>query len=525
MPKTLRIVLVLGLYSLVGCAPSQPMPVAVQPGIDLITLDPNSTATSTPFQPLPATATSTPSATFTSTSTDVPTDTPTLTPAPPTDTETSTPTVLTPTPAPQSLWTQYTFFVNLAYSTRTLKVLETIHYLNTTGENLTNIVLAVEPNLWSHCFTLNSISEDSSNLTNYSLDGQKLTINLASPLLPQGGTTFSIAYGLSLPPKSFDKTFGYLSDQVDLTDWYPFVVPYSNGWVLHDTYPFGEHLVYDSANFEVNLQVDDPKVIIAASGLSEANGDWTRYYLSGARTFVFSASDQFLFEQSNVGPTVIRSYYFAGNENAGDAVLNLAKQAVALYGVKFAPPPYPSLSVVETSMSDGEEYDGLVFLATRFYDAYDGTGRNDLTTIGAHEIAHQWWFGLVEGDRAVAPWVDEAITVYSEELFYEYNYPHYGNWWWKFRVDYFNPAGYVDGSTYSFATFQQFVGAVYLNGAYFVQELRTRVGDPAFFAFLKDYANRYAHQRVSAEDFFSTLRLHTNTDFSDILRKYFKNVY
>lgn len=417
------------------------------------------------------------------------------------------------------------FFVTLSYAAHSLSVQETIRYSNNTGQNLTDFVLAVEPNLSGHCFTLKTIGEDGGAITNYRLDGQRLTINLDAPLVPEAVTTFTINYDLALPSKSFTKTFGYLSHQVNLTDWYPFIVPYSGGWILHDPNPFGDHLVYDSANFEVNLKVDDPKVVIAASGLSEANGDWTRYRLSGARTFVFSASDQFLSEQSTVGTTVIRSYYFAGNENAGDAVLNMAKQAVALYGVKFAPPPYPSLNVVETSMSDGEEFDGLVFLATRFYDAYDGTGRNDLITIGAHEISHQWWFGLVEGDRAVAPWVDEAMAVYSEKLFYEFNYPHYGNWWWQYRVDYFNPSGYVDGRLYDFPTFQIYVNAVYLNGAHFVQDLRTRLGDEAFFAFLKDYAARFAHARVSPEDFFSAVRMHTTADFSDILQKYFMRAY
>jgi aminopeptidase N len=62
-----------------------------------------------------------------------------------------------------------------------------------------------------------------------------------------------------------------------------------------------------------------------------------------------------------------------------------------------------------------------------------------------------------------------------------------------------------------------------LNGAEFLDALRTRVGDEAFFAFLKDYASRYAHKHATADDFFATLRLHTNTNFSDIIAKYFQD--
>ncbi|MCK7516234.1 MAG: hypothetical protein MZV64_00150 [Ignavibacteriales bacterium] len=51
----------------------------------------------------------------------------------------------------------------------------------------------------------------------------------------------------------------------------------------------------------------------------------------------------------------------------------------------------------------------LVFLATKFYNEYSGSARSNLVTIGAHEIAHQWWFGLAGSDQALEPWLDEAL--------------------------------------------------------------------------------------------------------------------
>ena len=132
------------------------------------------------------------------------------------------------------------------------------------------------------------------------------------------------------------------------------------------------------------------------------------------------------------GPVKIRSYYFPGDENASGAVLWMATQSLGLYEAKFGPYPYQSLSVVETDVSDGQEYDGLVFLATKFYSQYNGTAKSDLIMIGTHEIAHQWWFGLVGSDQAEEPWLDEAMAVYTEHIFYEYNYPNYGDWWWRF---------------------------------------------------------------------------------------------
>ncbi len=486
----------------------------------LPTIDPNSTATSTPFQP----------ATATQTDTAVPptnTATPT-TAAPTTEPPTAAPGASNPPPTqtpPSSGRTHYTFYMSLDYAGKQVAVNETIQYANTTGQALTDLVLAVEPNLWNNCFTLVSLAQDDSEVTNYDLTGHRLTVYLGAPLAPGATTSLALGYSLNLPLKDSSGTFGYTSSQVNLTDWYPFIVPYSSGWVLHDPWPFGETLDYDAADYDVNIKVSSSDVVLAASAPAESNGETTHYRLDAARTFAFSASDSFKVDESAVGPIKIHSYYFAGDGDASQAVVWMATQSIALYQAKFAPYPYQSLSIVETSLPDGQEYDGLVFLGSSFYSGYNGSARSNLVTIGTHEIAHQWWFGLVGDDQATEPWLDEAMSVYSERIFYEYNYPAYGDWWWNFRVNYFGPTGYVDSSVYSFATFRGYVDAVYLNGANFLDDLRTRIGDEAFFAFLKDYAAQFTHRRVSTADFFAVLRQHTNKDFSDIMQSYFQGQY
>ncbi len=524
MPKTFRLLCLLCVWTLGSCAPVPPDPSAGSgQGLVLVTVDPNSSATPTAFQPEGASETPVPS--LTPTDTAVPTETATPAPPPPTATSTPAPTMAPDTPVPAGSRTQYTFYVRLDYAARTAAVDETIRYFNATGRSLSSLVLAVEPNLWANCFVLNALAQDGAAVTNYTLDGQRLIAYASQPVQPGAATTLTLSYSLTLPPKHYEGTFGYLDYQINLTDWYPFIVPYSGGWLLHDPSSFGEHLVYDAADFEVNLKVNDPSVLVAASAPPESNGDWTRYRLGGARTFVLSASDRFKVVESAVGSALIRSYYFAGDEDPGQSVLWMATQSLGLYGVKYAPYPYPSLSVVETDLPDGQEYDGLVFLASKFYSEYNGTAKSNLFTIGTHEIAHQWWFGLVGSDQAVDPWLDEAMAVYSEKIFYEYNYPRYGDWWWSFRVNYFGPSGWVDSSIYDHATFRSYTNAVYLNGANFLDDLRARIGDEAYFAFVQDYAARFAHGRATTYDFFAVLRQHTGVDFSDLMRAYFQRQY
>jgi hypothetical protein len=522
--KRWRWTLSLGTCLVVACTPlSAP---AVQPPLVLVTLDPHASPTPTPFQPPPPEDTAVP--TVVSSETPTAAWSPTAVPptATPEDTFTPAPAPAPPTSIPAAGRTQYTLYVTLDYLARGVAVNETIGFTNNTGRSLQTIVLAVEPNMWTNCFSLSELNQDGAAVADYTLSGQRLSISLSQPLGPGATTTLSVGYSLSLPVKSFASTFGYRTDQINLTDWYPFIVPFKDDWLLHDPWPFGEHLVYDTADFDVNVKVIGTDVILAASAPAEGgDASTTHYHLEGARAFVISASDSYQVDESAVGAVKIRAYYLPDHENANKAVVWMATQSLGLYQAKFGPYPYPSLSIVEADMTDGQEYDGLVFLASKFYSEYNGTAKSNLFTIGTHEIAHQWWFGLVGDDQATEPWLDEALAVYSERIFYQYNYPNFGDWWWAFRVNYFGPQGYIDSSVYSFATFRGYVNAVYLNGANFLDDLRSRIGDESFFASLEDYASSYAHGRATTADFFAVVRRHTTKDLSDLIRTYFQGQY
>ena len=90
-------------------------------------------------------------------------------------------------------------------------------------------------------------------------------------------------------------------------------------------------------------------------------------------------------------------------------------------------------------------------------------------------------------DQAQEPWLDEALSTYSEKLYYENLQPTGLDWWWKYRINYFSPQGWVDGSIYNPAGYRAYRDAVYLNGALFLDDLRNLIGDAPFFNFLGDY--------------------------------------
>jgi hypothetical protein len=421
------------------------------------------------------------------------------------------------------------------YAAKSLSVDETILYPNHSGQPLNDLVLAVEPNLWANCFALTNLSLNDSPVADYKLDSQKLSFSLPAPLAPETSLTLKIQYTLNLPEiaptdpnLSRPRIFGFSQKQINLTNWYPFIVPNVAGqWILHDPWYYGEHLVYDAADYVVNLKFADPAnaPVVASSGAPTQNGDSTTYTLTSGRAFVLSASTEFLTSNVQVGNATVTSYYFPMYEAGGKAALNASAQALQIYSQRYGPYPHQTLAVVMGDFNDGMEFSGFFYLSRDFYNLYDGTLKNYLVFVAAHETAHQWWFEQVADDQAMQPWLDEALAIYSERVFYESIDPTLVPWWWSYRIDYYQPQGFVDIPIYSGGGFRPYTNAVYFRGAHFLEDLRTRIGDQAFFAFLQDYLKQENGKISTSADFFRILRLHTQVDFSDLIKQYFQNSY
>ena len=467
-------------------------------------------------------STATPAASFTPAATNTPL--PTETPIPPT---------ATPTPALERA--KYTLNTTIDYDAHTVTVDETILYPNLTGNQLNTLVIAIVPNLWIGSFRLGGISINGTPTTTYSITGQRLDIALSSFVLPRDVLTVNIQYTLSLPfaeqedPSiSRPRIYGYTTRQLNLTNWYPFVVPHVNGdWVLHEPWFYGEHLVYDSADYEVNLKFTESAITptVASSGVPEQQDGFVRYTINAARTFALAASREFQLSSVVVGDITVSSYYFPLSDTAGQAALQASAEAVQVFSQRYGPYPHKSLSLVMGDFNDGMEYSAFFYLSRDFYNLYDGTPANYLTFVAVHETSHQWWFEQLGNDQALQPWVDEALAAYSERVYYENVHPDLVSWWWIYRIDFYKPQGFVDIPIYDGQGFRPYTNAAYFQGAHFLEDLRMRIGDEAFFAFLQDYVAQGQNKIVTADDFFSILSKHTSTDYSDIVRKYFQNVY
>jgi hypothetical protein len=443
-------------------------------------------------------------------------------------TPTMPPSTETPTPVPIPAHEQYALTVAINYDAHYVTVDETILYPNHTGQSLNSLTLVVTPNLWQGCFHLDVLTVNQLAVTNFQLTLHRFDIALPTPVEPDSVTTVNLKYSLSLPymdqvNSQRARIFGYSEIQMNLVNWYPFVAPHINGeWVVREPWSHGEYLVYPIADFDLNLTFATPEnqPTVAASGFSDSAG---HYALTDGRAFAISASREFQVSSTQVDDVTVYSYYLPIYKTAGEAAMNASAQAVQVYSRRFGQYPHKTLSVVMADFKDSMEFSALYFHSRSFYNLYDGTPQNYLTFVAAHETGHQWWFDQVASDQALQPWLDESLTTYSEAIFYETLYPDLVQWWWGYRVDFFEPQGYIDIPVYDGQNADTYKAVVYLNGAHFFKDLRERIGDEAFFAFLQDYYARNRGRIVGEEDFFRVLDEHTDVDYSDIVKKYFRN--
>ncbi len=437
---------------------------------------------------------------------------------------TSATTAPTPTIAETPTLTQYELSVIFDVESKHLDVGERVTYVNRSDVYLNELIFVVEPLRWEGAFQLRDIRwEDGTPLSGLRLEGVGLRLPLREALAPGKSVALQLQFELHLPEPA--GAFGATGRQFNFSDWYPYLPAYDpqQGWLVHQPAYVGEHQAYDVADYHVEWTWADPAnaLILAASAAPQEIGGVLHFDLQAARCFALSASEEYEVVSAQEGPWSVRAFVFPEHTAAGQTVVNVAAEALALYDEIFKPYPYDSLTIVEADFFDGLETSGLFFLDQAYFDTYVEYPTGWLTTLVAHETSHQWWHTMVGNDQALEPWLDEALATYSERLFYELRHPEWVEWWWYRRVDIFHPRGMIDGRVYDYEDFRDYVDSVYLRGVRFLEAVRTRIGDEAFFAFLKDYAQRGDGNLLTAQDFFQILADHSDEDISEIKFEFF----
>ena len=174
----------------------------------------------------------------------------------------------------------------------------------------------------------------------------------------------------------------------------------------------------------------------------------------------------------------------------------------------FGKYPYQQLSVVKTNFCfGGMEYPNLVMISDDVED------KPSFDYVIVHEIAHQWWYGLVGNNEYNEAWVDEGLTEYSSALFFE-KHSKYGfeyeqvtdnafETYKNFVKIYSSILGDVDESMQrslsEFETEPEYVNCTYTKGMLLFDSLRETLGNRKFEKCLKHYFKDYKYKNSSYE--------------------------
>jgi aminopeptidase N len=147
-------------------------------------------------------------------------------------------------------------------------------------------------------------------------------------------------------------------------------------------------------------------------------------------------------------------------------------------------------------------------------------GSTTYQTTMAHELAHNWWGNNATCRTAADMWINEGLATYSEAIFLE-NLAGYGTYLSELQNNHKNvlEKAHIEDSTYHPLSPmpERFTYGyhTYLKGSTAMHNLRTYMGDGAFFSGLQAIQNQFHFKDIDAHDFRNSLENTTGQNLSD----------
>jgi hypothetical protein len=422
---------------------------------------------------------------------------------------------------------RYHFDVDLNYRVHRLDTVQRVTLPNTFGEPISEVVFNVPAAHTRGVFDLHSVEIEAKDAAR-TLNQTTLTVKLPRELKPGEVVTLTLKYAVRVPelnePQSFgDANLAYTDDAMSIGYWYPMLAPYRSGagWYAPDWQPIGDPFVSEVADYTAVITTTRDVTVVAGGDLSRAENVW-RYDLPRARTFGMIVSKDYRALSVPFGGVTYTVFTLPRHAALASVALKTTIQAALLYTSLYGPYPYKSLRVAEFSGPWSMEFSGFVVLGASEFDDYDGTLRNRLIRITAHEVSHQWWYGVVGNDQIREPWLDEGLARFNELRYYEAYAPRDVQWWWDNAIGINRPIAPVNSPVSAFDTHGAYLSSVYNQSARFFDALRTRLGADRFKAFLRDLYQRGSFRLITTQDFLKVLQVDARIDVRGVLRKFLR---
>lgn len=442
--------------------------------------------------------------------------------------------------------TTYTIAADLDPGKRSIQGTVSVDYVNDTGTTLDTLPFR----LYANGGETDTILADDVTVngdpvpTTLTVDNSVLAVPLATPLAPGDTATVAMGFTLLMPLDSSDQ-YGMLN--VDsatgtwaISEWYPIVAGWdpANGFELDPPSANGDPIFSTTSQYHVTVTTpEDWTLVTTGDATTEptAGGDrrtWT-IETGPVRDFTMVADADFQSVSQVVDGTTITSWFNAGSDRSGEAALTYAAQAIARFSDLLVPYPYTSFDVVPVELygAAGVEFPQLIYIAQSYYGpGQDLSTPNDFDFTIAHEVVHQWFYGLVGNNQYLHAFTDEGITNFLSSRIYfthEYGGAAGGAMFANAAQNVFISAAgagadqIVDTPTDDFDSGYAYAWAAYAKAPVGFNAIYERVGEAAFLQGLRDYIDAFAFHVAQPEDLRDALSQASGEDLAPLWQHWF----
>jgi hypothetical protein len=260
-------------------------------------------------------------------------------------------------------------------------------------------------------------------------DATDIRVPLPAPVAPGATLTLEVEWRATLP--SVVMRTGAEESFHMVAQWFPKLARLEpDGRWAHFPFHRLSEFYADFGDYDVTLDVPAAFVVGATGTGHEVAGAAPglrreRFVARGVHDFAFAAWDGFsVRERRTPDGVALRCLYPRGLDAVATLELDTVERGLADLGRAYGRYPYPSLTVVHPPRAareaGGMEYPTLITTGGRWYAPLLGARTLELVTL--HELAHQWFQGLVATDESRWPMLDEGLASYAEA--------RHGERWW-----------------------------------------------------------------------------------------------
>lgn len=283
-------------------------------------------------------------------------------------------------------------------------------------------------------------------------------IKLTAPLEPGGTVTIDTPFRVKIPDSKFSR-LGHTGQAYHITQWYPKPAVYDkDGWHAMPYLTQGE-FYSEFGRYDVTITLP-ANYVVGATGLLQDNPEeetWMnerstrqaladrsangnafppsaintkslRFVQENVHDFAWFADKRFIVRKGSV--TLERSrrtvttwaLYTPRNANVWEQVgIESLNESLKLYSRWVGDYPYEACTAVDGTISagGGMEYPMITVIGNM-------GSVESLDNVIAHEVGHNWFYGILGSNERDHPWMDEGMNSFVEKRYMRDRYPKGG---------------------------------------------------------------------------------------------------